>query len=96
MAKYINEPKRAFIILFQQSQDTGQCQASARWVEQHALIHTAQGKFLANIIAAEETCAAASNDKKACENARICEYTFDQEGKGTCGVTPTWVRGKRE
>ena len=62
------------------------------------MIHTPQGKFLAGMAAAGETCAASSDNRKACEDARICEYTFEEEpgggggGRGTCGVTPTWVR----
>lgn len=46
---------------------------------------------MASMAAAAETCAAASDNRPACEKAKICDYSFEKDGKGACGVTPSWA-----
>lgn len=41
--------------------------------------------------AAAETCAAATDNRPACEKAKICDYSFEEDGKGACGVTASWA-----
>lgn len=80
------------MFVMSQSHDANQCRASARWLETHALVKTPQGKFLAQMTAATETCAAGRDDKAACEAAKMCDFTYDDaRGEGLCEVSGSWA-----